>query len=155
MKPLTLITWNRVHRSIAALACAMALLGPVRTSAQDSTFAINEKLLLDLPLIDAPYSLFAAEMAYNKRLGIASGGSTAPTFSDWVRSHESPSMQQALAVTKDLHSTNYYFTNKLWNKWLKPTTRGRRFLNRVAANAQAGGVGWPCVSRTEARSEQR
>ncbi len=136
----TTILRSRFHGLVAALVCLLSLLGPVRTCAQDSTFAINEKLLLDLPLIDAPYSLFAAEMAYNKRLGIASGGSTAPDFGDWVRSYESPSMQQALAVTKDLHSTNYYFTNKLWNKWLKPTTRGRRFLNRLAANAQAGAV---------------
>ncbi len=49
-------------------------------------------------------------------------------------------MPQALAVTADLHGTNYYFTNKLWNRWLEPNTKRRRVLNRVAANAQAGVV---------------
>ena len=110
----------------------------LNASAQDSTYVINERLLLDLPLIDAPYAQAAACMSYNKRLGLASGGSTSPTITDWLSGYESPSMQQALAITKDLHGTNYYFTNKLWNGVIKPTNKKKYLLNRVVANAQAG-----------------
>jgi hypothetical protein len=105
---------------------------------QDSTFVVNERLLLDLPLIDAPYVRAAADMAYNKRLGLPAGGATSPTLSDWLSGYESPSMQQSLAITKNLHGTNYYFTNKLWNGWITPTDRKSHLLNRVVANAQAG-----------------
>lgn len=125
---------------LQVFAFLLGLVCPMASAAQDSTFMVNERLVLDLPLIDAPYSLFAAEMAYNKRNGLAADGSAAPGLGDWLNGYESPSMQQALAVTKDLHSTNYYFTNKLWNRWLKPTSRKRLFLNRLAANAQAGVV---------------
>lgn len=132
---------ERLLKALAqAIAFIMAFLPAFTSRAQDTAFAVNERLVLDLPLLEAPYSLFAAEMAHNKRLGLASGGSAAPEFRDWINGYESPSMRQALAVTKDLHSTNYYFTNKLWNRWLKPTTRKRRFLNRVLANVQAGVV---------------
>ena len=101
----------------------------LNASAQDSTYVINERLLLDLPLIDAPYAQAAACMSYNKRLGLASGGSTSPTITDWLSGYESPSMQQALAITKDLHGTNYYFTNKLWNGVIKPTNKKKYLLN--------------------------
>ena len=137
--------YSGVHRRIAQhlplLSAVLWLFGTsLNMRAQDSARVINERLLLDLPLIDAPYAQSAARMACNKRLGIASDGSTSPTAIDWLRGYESLSMQQALAITKDLHSTNYYFTNKLWNRWLKPTTRKRLFLNRLLANAQAGVV---------------
>ncbi len=119
---------------------AMLLGASLHTNAQDSTWVVHERLLLDVPLLDLPYASYAADMAYNKRLGLVSGGSTDPTAADWFRGYESPSMQQSLAITKDLHATNYYYTNKLWNHWLAPTSRKRYFLNRVAANAQAGVV---------------
>ncbi len=133
---------HRMHAWLLHALCAvLAICGAsLKASAQDSTYVINERLLIDLPLIDAPYAQAGANMAYNKRLGLASDGSTSPTFGDWLSGYESPSMQQALAITKDLHSTNYYFTNKLWNKVIKPKNRKRYFLNRLAANAQAGVV---------------
>ncbi|MBS1583293.1 MAG: hypothetical protein JST66_13925 [Bacteroidetes bacterium] len=123
------------------LACSTALsigVAPFAARAQDSTYAITPRLLLDLPLIDAPYVWHAAVMAANKRLGITDGTSATPAAADLLRGYESPSMQQALAVTKDLHAMDHYLTNKLWNGWLAPTSRKRRLLNRVAANVQAG-----------------
>jgi hypothetical protein len=97
------------------LAVLLSCTAPPTASAQDSTYAIRPRLLLDLPLIDAPYLGHAATMAANKRLGITDGNNAAPGAGDLLRGYESPSMQQALAITKDLHATNYYFTNKLWN----------------------------------------
>lgn len=106
--------------------------------AQDSTYTITPRLLLDFPLIDAPYGWQAAQMAANKRLGTTDGATATRTLGDLLRGYENPSMQQALAVTKDLHATNYYFTNKLWNGLIKPTNKKRYLLNRIAANAQGG-----------------
>ncbi len=113
---------------------------PRISRAQDSTYTITPRLLLDLPLIDAPYMWYAGQMAANKRMNITNGSDAMMNAGDILRGYESPSMQQALAVTKDLHATNYYFTNKLWNGLLKPTDRKRFLLNRLAANAQAGVV---------------
>jgi len=111
---------------------------PGPTRAQDSSYTITPRLLLDLPLIDAPFGWHAAQMAANKRMGFTDGANGTVQAGDLLRGYENPSMQQALAVTKDLHATNYYLTNKLWNGLLAPTTRKRYLLNRLAANAQAG-----------------
>lgn len=126
---------------ITTLIIVLALcLLPRISRAQDSTCTITPRLLLDLPLIDAPYMWYAGQMAANKRMDITDGSDATMNAGDLLRGYESPSMQQALAVTKDLHATNYYFTNKLWNGLLKPTDRKRFLLNRLAANAQAGVV---------------
>ena len=142
LAPRTATSTHRLSTSTLYALCTVLAFyyTALTTRAQDSTYAINERLLIDLPLFDAPYAQAAANMAYNKRLGLASGGSTSPTFGDWLSGYESPSMQQALAITKDLHATNYYFTNKLWNRFLKPTNRKKYLLNRLVANAQAGVV---------------
>lgn len=116
---------------------ALCLL-PRISRAQDSSYTIMPRLLLDFPLIDAPYGWQAAQMAANKRAGITDGANATRNAGDLLRGYENLSMQQALAVTKDLHATNYYLTNKLWNGLLKPTNRKRYLLNRLAANAQAG-----------------
>ena len=92
----------------------------------DSVRLFSEKLLLDFPVFDLPYIKYAAEMSYNKRLDRISGGPTNPTVGDYLRSYESPSMTQSLAITKNINATNYYFQNKLWNTWLTPTTKTRR-----------------------------
>lgn len=110
-----------------------------KTNAQDSIH-YQPRLLLDFPVLDFPHMNYAAGMTYNKRLGNLSGGSVHPGFTDFIRSYESPSMQQAMAVTKNLHATNYYFNNRLWNKWIKPTTKKKQLLNRVGANVTAGAV---------------
>ncbi len=126
---------------ISTLFTVLALcLLPRISRAQDSTCTITPRLLLDLPLIDAPYMWYAGQMAANKRMNITDGSDATMNAGDLLRGYESPSMQQALAVTKDLHATNYYFTNKLWNGLLKPTDRNRFLLNRLVANAQAGVV---------------
>ncbi|HEY0977671.1 MAG TPA: hypothetical protein VGE21_09385 [Flavobacteriales bacterium] len=113
---------------------------PFLSNAQDSTFTIVPRLLLDLPLIDAPYAWHAATMSANKRLGTTDGTNAAPGAGDLLRGYENPSMQQALTVTKGLHATNYYLTNTLWNRAIAPTTRKRYLLNRLVANVQAGVV---------------
>ncbi|HMQ47267.1 MAG TPA: hypothetical protein PKA00_07310 [Saprospiraceae bacterium] len=109
-------------------------------SQTEEKYLITEKLILDMPLLDAPFMQYAAQMAYNKRTGQTSDLAAQPTANDWLRGYESPSMSQVLAITKDLHATNYYFQNKLWNKWLEPENGKKHFLNRLAANATAGVV---------------
>ncbi|MBK8502473.1 MAG: hypothetical protein IPL46_09790 [Saprospiraceae bacterium] len=112
-----------------------------RLAAQhDSVRLINERLLLDLPIWDFSYLKDASIAAYNKYNSLPSDGPVQPSFGDYIRSYENPSMQQALAITKDLHSTNYYFQNKIWNKLLRPDTRKKRIVNRIVANATAGAV---------------
>lgn len=112
----------------------LAYFGQVGMGQSEKKYTINERLILDLPLLDVPYARYAAEMAYNKRIGQPAQ----PNANDWLRGYESPSMPQVLAITKDLHAANYYFQNKLWNKWLAPESKKRLFLNRLAANATAG-----------------
>jgi hypothetical protein len=107
--------------------------------AQD-TSRFQPKLILDFPVLEFPHLNKAAGMAYNKRINNLSGNKTSPNAGDYLRSYESLSMQQALAVTKNLHATNYYYNNKLWNKWIAPTTNKKALLNRMAANITAGVV---------------
>jgi hypothetical protein len=118
----------------------LLLLLPFVAKAQDSTYTIKPRLLLDLPLIDAPFVWHAAQMSANKRMGLTDGTNATPNAGDLLRGYENPSMQQALAVTKNLHATNYYFTNKLWNGIIRPKDRKSYLLNRVLANVQAGVV---------------
>lgn len=117
---------------------ASVTLSIASNSQSDTVRLFSEKLLIDVPFVDFPYLKHAAAMSYNKRLNLVAEGSEKPTFQDYLRSYESLSMAQSLAITKDLNSTNYYFQNKLWNKWLVPDTKEKRFLNRVAANGTAG-----------------
>ncbi|GJM34756.1 MAG: hypothetical protein DHS20C18_37570 [Saprospiraceae bacterium] len=116
--------------------CAFSLL--ISVKAQDSLLRINERLILDFPLLEYPYVKFGAQMSFNKHHGEFSGNRTNTTLNDWLSGYESPSMNQVLAITKDLHATNYYFNNKLWNKWVKPESKKKYLLNRLAANASAG-----------------
>jgi len=83
-----------------------------KANAQDS-MCYEPRLILDFPVLDFPHMNYATGMTYNKRLGNLSGNSVHPGFTDFIRSYESPSMQQAMAVTKNLHATNYYFNNRL------------------------------------------
>lgn len=108
--------------------------------AQESKIEYKPRLILELPILEFPHLNKAAGMAYNKRIGQISGYNTSANAGDYLRSYESLSMQQTLAVTKNLHATNYYFNNKLWNKWIKPTTKKKQFLNRLAANISSGVV---------------
>ena len=107
--------------------------------AQDQIYKpINEKLVLDLPVLDYPYNKHAAKMAYNKRMGSFSGNANNAGLKDFILGYESPSMSQVLAITKNLHTTNYYFNNKFWNQKIKPTTKKKYYLNRLGANANSG-----------------
>jgi hypothetical protein len=127
------------NRIVVAVYMILFMAGWVSTKAQDSS-RFQARLLLDMPLLEMPHLNKAANMAFNKRTGNLAGGAVSPTAGDYLRSYESLSMQQALAVTKNLHNTNYYFTNKLWNKWLAPTTKKKQLLNRLATNLSAGVV---------------
>lgn len=123
----------------ALLTMLLFLTSLIPVKAQDTT-AFTYRLLLDFPVLDYPYLKYAAEMSANKRSGEAAGSGTPANFSDYLRGFESPSMQQALAITKDVHATNYYFNNKLWDKWIKPNTPKNKIINRIAANASAGAI---------------
>ncbi len=85
--------------------------------AQDSSSATRYGLYLDAPLTDIPFMSDAARagMLFN-----------------------SFSMQQSLAVTKNLHSLNYYTNNHIWHKLIKPSGKHRWWLNRLAAQASSG-----------------
>lgn len=116
---------------------ALVLLCSTAAFAQDSATQ-KPFLVADFPLIELPHMQYAASMRYNKQLHLPAGNDVKPMAGDYLRGYESLSMQQALAVTKNLHATNYYFNNKLWNKWIKPTSNKRKLLNRLAANMSAG-----------------
>ena len=116
----------------------LLLLLSFNTYAQDSLSRVSTRLVLDFPLLELPHLRYAADMRYNKRLDKLSGGKTNPTANDYLSGFESLSMQQALAITKNLHSTNYYLNNKLWNKWIKPDTNKKEILNRMAAHLTSG-----------------
>ena len=118
---------------------AVCLFSSQQVLAQDQVYKpINEKLVLDLPVLDYPYNKQAAIMAYNKRTGSFSGDASNAGLRDFILGYESPSMNQVLAITKNLHTTNYYFNNKFWNQKIKPTTKKKYYLNRLGANATSG-----------------
>ncbi|MGZ5287506.1 MAG: hypothetical protein ACXWB9_09995 [Flavisolibacter sp.] len=112
------------------------VLSLLNLNAQDSV--PSARLILDFPLVDYPFLKYAAEMAANKRLQVPAGSGVNTQAKDYLRSYENLSMPQALALTKDLHSVNYYFNNRLWDKWIKPVNLKKKLLNRVAAHASAG-----------------
>ena len=139
MKILLTNTWNPTLFRVVLFALAWVSSSKMAlTQTTDTLYRINERLLIDLPVFDYPFARSAARMAANKHNGEWSGNGENINAGDWLRGIESPSMGQALAVTKDLHSTNYYFNNKLWNAWLPPVGRKKYLLNRLAANATAG-----------------
>lgn len=117
--------------SALLFCCCMAM-------GQDTSTNSKNRLILDFPILEFPHMKYAAGMSYNKRMQLPSGGTVHPTLGDFISGYESPSMQQALAVTKNLHATNYYFNNRLWNKWITPVNKKKKLLNRLAANATAG-----------------
>ncbi len=121
------------------LALALTLiLAMVQVKAQDTI--PSSRLILDFSVLDYPFLKYAAEMTANKRLQIPAGTSVSPQAKDYLRSYENLSMPQALALTKDLHSVNYYFNNRLWDQWIKPVNQKKKLLNRVAAHASAGAI---------------
>lgn len=85
--------------------------------AQD-TLRVKYPLFMELPTIDLPFLTKVSAQNLN--------------------AYESPSMQQALGLTKSLHSLNYYLNNKLWSGIIKPKSRSHRIWNRVVANASSG-----------------
>lgn len=114
-------------------------IGPVKASI-DTIQPIPEQLSLDIPLLDYPFVRYAAEAGLRRKLGKTADQTVAITAKDYLRSYENLSMQQSLAITTNLHSTNYFLQNKLWNKWLPVDRKNKRFLNRLGANATAGVV---------------
>src|SRR5690606_29949197 len=74
-------------------------------------------LQIDLPLLDLPFQGDASR--------------TGELF-------DSYSMQQALAVTQNLHRINYHFNNKLWHGIIRPDTKRKQIYNRIAANVTSG-----------------
>jgi hypothetical protein len=126
----------------------IAMLTVLQTNCFAQTDAIKKKntiryeskprLILDVPLFDFSQMNIAAKMNYNKRNNLIAGGNTSPNFNDYLTGLTNPSMQQALAVTKNLHTTNYYFNNRLWNKLVPVTSKKNKFFNRLGAQATSG-----------------
>lgn len=101
-------------------------------AAADSTRSAYA-LYLDFPVLDLPYLADAAKMRAAKQ-GAASA------LTRYVTSYESPSMEQALALTKNLHAVNYYGNNLLWESLIPHKSKGTTLLNRLGANLLAGGI---------------
>lgn len=95
------------------------LVGASPLSAQTPTPIVVDAypLQIDLPLFDLPFQRDAA------RAG---------------ELFDSYSMQQALAVTQNLHRVNYHFNNKLWQRIIRPDNKRRHVYNRIAANITSG-----------------
>lgn len=74
-------------------------------------------LHIDLPLLDLPFQRDASD--------------TGELF-------DSYSMQQALAVTQNLHRVNYHFNNRFWQGIIRPDNKRKRMYNRIAANLTSG-----------------
>ncbi|MBK1441192.1 hypothetical protein JHJ32_14430 [Parapedobacter sp. ISTM3] len=77
----------------------------------------NYPMQIDLPLLDMPFqrdATLAGEL------------------------FDSYSMQQALAVTQNLHRVNYHFNNKLWHGIIRPDSKRKHVYNRIAANVTSG-----------------
>ncbi len=104
----------------------------------DSTNQITERWLLDFPFFDYPFIKYSGIAAGHKRADQTSDLAVNPKAADYLRSYENLSMYQAMALSRDLHYTNYYFQNIIWNQLIPPATRGKRLLNRVVANVSAG-----------------
>ncbi|SEL53000.1 hypothetical protein SAMN05421740_106176 [Parapedobacter koreensis] len=86
-----------------------------QTGGQDSLW--NYPMRIDLPLLDMPFqqdALRAGEL------------------------FDSYSMQQALAVTQNLHRINYHFNNRLWHGIIRPDSKRKQVYNRIAANVASG-----------------
>jgi hypothetical protein len=100
------------------------------------------RLTLDFPLADFPYINDAAQSEANRRLNPLPGNNAPVQTTDYAKAYFSRynnlSMRQLTAMAENLHGTNYYINNLLWNKWVKPTNKRRRVLNRVLANITAG-----------------
>src|SRR5690606_31691524 len=104
-------------------ACLLFLnINPSRAQSDTSSY----KYHADLPLVELGFLRKAMETQGKKDWLSTSDGWNLP------RSYETLSMQQALALTKTLHSTNYYANNVFWEKVLP--RQKNRLLNRFASN---------------------
>ncbi len=86
-----------------------------QTTPQDTM--VVYPLQIDLPLLDMPFQRDAAR--------------TGELF-------DSYSMQQALAVTQNLHRLNYHVNNKFWQRIIRPDSKWTHVYNRLAANLTSG-----------------
>ncbi|ODS87558.1 MAG: hypothetical protein ABS46_00055 [Cytophagaceae bacterium SCN 52-12] len=110
-----------MKKSILANLLLPSLLAAVYPGAavmgQSAESTADYPLQIDLPFADLPFQQDAAR--------------TGELF-------DSFSMQQALSVTQNLHRLNYHFNNRLWHKVIRPDTRGKKILNRIASNTTSG-----------------
>ncbi len=108
-----------MRRFPVAIVLAILMVGSAPLSAEiaKKDSLVTYPLQIDLPLLDLPFQRDAAR--------------TGELF-------DSYSMQQALAVTQNLHRVNYHFNNKLWQGIIRPDTKRKRIYNRIAANITSG-----------------
>jgi len=105
-----------LYRLPALLLMSICILTPSAQSKTSDSLR-HYPLYIDLPLLDMPFQRDAAR--------------TRELF-------DSYSMQQALAVTQNLHRVNYHFNNKLLQGVIRPDTKRKRIYNRIAANLTSG-----------------
>lgn len=118
----------------------LMLLGMASYGQSRDTTSTERRLILDFTIFDLPFLRDAAAMTARDRQSLSSGAPVAEKAVDYARAMTNPSMRQAMAITQNLHGTNYYLNNKLWDRWIKPDTKKKKVLNRLAANATAGVV---------------
>lgn len=120
--------------SFSCLILVIYAMTPSRAMGQDTT-SINYSLYVDLPLVDMPFVKRSALANLNKNNSKIDGK---PSIANYLGGYESPSMQQALQLTKSLHAGNYYLNNRLWKNIIKTDTKSGKIWNRIAANASSG-----------------
>lgn len=126
-------------KSIKLSIFCLLILGIARLNAfNDSIQPIPEFLNLDLPLFDFPFIRYSTESGIRRTLDQTSDLAVNKKIKDYFLSYENLSMQQALAITEDLHSTNYYLQNKMWNRILPVTQPNKKIFNRIGANVSSG-----------------
>ncbi|GGC30346.1 hypothetical protein GCM10011386_22940 [Parapedobacter defluvii] len=107
-----------MRQTVLKLGVVMLIYFPVCNAQPSLSDSLpNYPLQIDLPLLDLPFQRDASR--------------TGELF-------DSYSMQQALAVTQNLHRVNYHFNNKLWHRILRPDTKRKQIYNRIAANVTSG-----------------
>ncbi|RYD81933.1 MAG: hypothetical protein EOP53_05035, partial [Sphingobacteriales bacterium] len=91
-------------------------------------------------LIDFPFQRDAAQAESNRRKQSSPLDPTGITLGDYANFYRNLNMGQVTDMARNVHGTLYYINNRLWNKWLPPSSNRKYLMNRVLANLTALGT---------------
>jgi len=118
--------------TVTILLLAILLLSE-KVIAQDTANYPKPKISLKLAVLDFPYFKHAAQAFANHREGQGMGCSCSKHFGDYIKSYDSPSMNQTVQMTKNFYGTIGYFLEKGSQALFKPEKSGdRKFLSRLS-----------------------